>query len=68
MKYKFNYFPRDRFWTRWSDDDLTNHVFVVDNKDQSPQWPHWKHGHYDADCSACWLNINHSTDYHNQNE
>ena len=65
-KYKYNYFPRDRFYTRYTPEDFTNQVFVTGKEDVSPQWPHWNMDHYDPDCSACWLGINHSTDYHNK--
>lgn len=68
--YKYNYFSRDRFWTRYTTDNPTNQVFVVDNEDVSPQWPHWEYGDrskgYDPECSACWLGMSHSTDYHNR--
>ena len=67
MAYKYFYHQRDRFWTRIEDQDITSHVHVVDNLDTSPEWPKWNIDQYNPDCASCWLNIPHSTQYHQDN-
>jgi hypothetical protein len=40
--------------------------FVAGPDDNSPAYPHWEPGKYNAACPCCWLGFGHSENEHNK--